>query len=74
MNNALFTLDVLTSAFVSMSMSPSKFNITSMVMQMQRMGLIHFSAPTFALLMTQMLNFDSDANVLSPSLLLLNLH
>ena len=45
----------LTSAFASMSTSPSKFNITSTVTQMQTQtsGLNPFSASTFALLLTQ---------------------
>ena len=45
----------LTSAFVSMSTSLSKFNIASIVMQMQRMGLNH---P----LHQHLLLFDGDAN------------
>ena len=44
----------LTSAFASTSTSPSKFNIASMVKQMQRMGLNPFSS-MFALLFTQCL-------------------
>ena len=45
----------LTPAFASMSKSPSKFNIVSMVAQIQsqRLGVNPFSAFVFALLLTQ---------------------